>query len=195
MRTRLIGLPLAGLLLVGAATVVLAQSGGSPATTGGGDPGAAASGSPAPQKGPVWKGNPVLDDVLKDLVQKGTITQAQSDAIVKAMEDRKAELRQQFQARREEMKALRDKIRGFLEDGVITQDELKQLPADNPLRKLDQFLDDGKITIDELRSLRGLGRGFGPGPGFGWGHGFGRGPKGGDEAPSSSAAPGSGSSS
>jgi len=63
-----------------------------------------------------------------------------------------------LKARREAAKAVRQQIREFLKDGVITADELAQLPADNPLRNLDKLLDDGKITLDELRQL-GIGRG------------------------------------
>lgn len=104
-----------------------------------------------------------LTDVLGDLVAAGTITQAQSDAIVGALETKRAEHRAQREATRAQMKA-------FLEDGVITADELAELPADHPLRGVDSILDDGQITLDELRSLRGPG-GFGHrGPGFGGGN-------------------------
>ena len=72
----------------------------------------------------------------------------------------------------------------------VTSDELAQLPADNPLRNLDQFLDDGRLTKDELRQLRGF-RGFGPGRGHGpWGPGGG---PDGNVAPEASPATGSSS--
>ena len=95
----------------------------------------------------------LLTEVLADLVDKGTITSAQSTAITDALEAAR-------EARIAEMQAMREKIQGFLEDGQITQAELDQLPADNPLNQLSNLMDDGTITLEELRSLRG---GFGPG--------------------------------
>lgn len=106
-----------------------------------------------------------LTDVLDALVADGTITQAQADAITGGLETRRTEL----QAARE---AARAQMQAFLEDGVITAEELAQLPEDHPLRSLGSILDDGQITQDELRALRGPGfggRGHG-GHGFGGGH-------------------------
>ena len=103
-----------------------------------------------------------LKDVLTDLVADGTITQAQADAVTGALETRHEELKAAREAARAQMQA-------FLEDGVITADELAQLPEDHPLRSLGSILDDGQITLDELRSLRGAGIGgrghHGPGGG------------------------------
>jgi polyhydroxyalkanoate synthesis regulator phasin len=164
---KLIVIPLATLLLVGAATAALAQT----------DAGKAVVQAVA---GP----GTLLGDVLADLVKDGTITQTQADTITKAVDDRRTEL----QTEREKVE---QQVRTFLEDGVITQDELTQLPADHPLRQLTTLMDDGKITLDELRSLGGFGRGMGRGFGFGH-HGF-MGPDH-DTAPDSSPAP-SGSSS
>ena len=89
-----------------------------------------------------------------------------------------------------------EKIKGFLADGQITQDELDQLPADSPLRQLTNLMDDGKITTDELQSIgRGLlgnsgFRGFGRGHGFGFGFGHDRLKP--DASPAPSASPASG---
>lgn len=186
MKSRLAILPIAGLLLVGAAGAVLAQSGatGPTDTT---TPAVDASASPGTTDTTKRPGEGILEDVLADLVTKGTITQAQSDAITGALDAKRTEL----QAQRE---ALRELWTTILEDGQITEEEIAQLPEDSPLRSLDSLLDDGVITQDELRGLGGLGRGFGPG-GPGRGHG-GFGPGGGmwgapDAAPS--AAPGSSS--
>jgi len=118
----------------------------------------------------------LLTDVLKSLVTDGTITQAQSDKIVGALDAKRTELRAAREAARAQMEA-------FLEDGVISADELAKLPADSPLRNLGSVLDDGRITLEELRSLRGVG-GFG-----GHGHSFGGGPLHLDDAPASSSAP------
>ncbi len=46
-----------------------------------------------------------------------------------------------------------EQIQGFLEDGVITSDELAQLPADNPISNLEDILADGQITQEELDSV------------------------------------------
>jgi hypothetical protein len=115
-----------------------------------------------PAFGPDGEPGAVLHEVLSDLVTKGTITQAQADAITAALEAK----REAFQAERQKV---RETMKTILEDGVITKDELAQLPADHPLNQLDNLLDDGKITLDELRALGpmgGLGRHGGHGPGF-----------------------------
>ncbi len=152
MRTRLLGLPLAGLLLVGGATAVLAQSG--------------AAGTVVQAASDVATGaGTLLRDVLDDLVADGTIDQQQADAIADAMDERRTELREQAEA-------LRVQMRTFLEDGVLSAEELAQLPEDHPLRNLDQYLEDGQLTTDELRELRGLGFGFGGRGHHGHGPGF-----------------------
>ncbi len=162
MRPRLAILPIAGLLIVGAAGAVLAQSGAT-GTTDTTTPAVDASASPGATDTTKRPGEGVLADVLADLVTKGTITQAQSDAITAALDARRAELKA-------EREALRELWTTILEDGQITEDEIAQLPEDSPLRSIDGLLDDGVITQDELRGLGGLGRGFGHhGPGRGHG--------------------------
>jgi polyhydroxyalkanoate synthesis regulator phasin len=159
-------LPLAALLVIGLAGVVLATS--SSPTSGAGDPVVPAADTPTPTPGastaPAQK-DTLLSDVLDQLVTKGTITADQRTAILDALQ---AERTARRTLRQQEAQQLRD----FLSDGVITQDELDQLPADSPIRKLTSLLDDGKITTDELRGLRGIlgggRRGFG---GHGPGHG------------------------
>ena len=143
MRKRLMGIPLAGLLLIGGATAVLAQSG-------------VASGAASAVVNVAGGAGTILSDVLAGLVSDGTIDQSQADAITKAVETRKTELRAQAEA-------LREQMRTFLEDGVLSAGELAQLPADHPLRNLDQYLEDGQLTADELRQLRGFGFGHGRG--------------------------------
>jgi len=177
-------LPLAATLAIGIAGVVLATS-GLPAT-GGADAVVPAADTPTPTPGastaPVAK-DTLLSDVLDELVTKGTITAAQKTAILDAVQ---AERTARATLRRQEAQQLRD----FLSDGVITQDEIDQLPADSPIRTLTGLLDDGKITIDELRGLRGI---FGGGRGGFRGHGFGHG--GPFDGPAASPAPSSGTSS
>jgi hypothetical protein len=153
-------LPIAGLLLVGAAGAVMATS-GSPTTTGGAGaivPAAeAATPTPSVPAKPAIK-DPLLTDVLDRLVTKGTITAAQKTAILDAVGTERT-------ARRTERQQARQQLKSFLADGQITQDELNQLPADSPLRKLTSLMADGKITVAELRGIRRalLGGGMGGG--------------------------------
>ena len=93
----------------------------------------------------------VLSEVLSDLVDDETISREQADAILAAIGTKAEELK----AQREANKAL---IEGFLEDDVITSDELAQLPDDHPFNDPDgPFADavsDGELTRDELREAR-----------------------------------------
>lgn len=164
---KLIGVPLAGILLVAGATAVLAQTGA----------GATITQAAGQATGAV---KALFTDVLDDLVADGTINQDQADAIVQAVQARHAELREQAQAMREQM-------RTFLEDGTLSAEELAQLPADHPLRNLDSYLEDGQLTEDELRELRHV---RGPGRGSGHGHGPWGGPGIHGAAPDASGEPG-----
>ncbi len=182
---RLIWLPVAGFLLVAGATVAAAAP--SLADTAQSllnlqAPGVSASGSPAPPDGSGATGvrgleiggaESLLDEVLADLVTAGTITQEQADAIVAALTTRADERRAEFEAQRAEMEAMFTQIKGFLADGVISADEIAQLPADNPFTNLSDILADGQITQDELESIGPFGGGhFFGGPGRGHhGHG------------------------
>lgn len=141
-------LPLAGLLVIGGATAVVAAPDAVDDTVGQVSNAATVAGS-------------FLSDVLADLVTDGVINQQQADAIVEAVDTRAEE-------KRAEMEQMRELVTSFLEDGVISAEELEQLPADHPWRNLDEFLADGQLTLDELQQLRGpFGRGHGPrgGPG------------------------------
>ena len=157
---KLLALGLGASLLVVGTGAVLAQ------TAPPNHPAAKPAASAAPSAGtlsttgvtPKVRGDGLLDKVLKDLVADGTLDQGQADAITARLKAERDALRADLKARREAAKAVRQQIREFLKDGVITADELAQLPADNPLRNLDKLLDDGKITLDELRQL-GIGRG------------------------------------
>jgi polyhydroxyalkanoate synthesis regulator phasin len=190
LNTTTIGIPLAIVLLVGAAGVVMATS-GSPAAPAEQVP-AAASPTPGPSSDTTVKppkADPVLSDVLDELVAKGTITAAQKTAIldaVKAERSVRREARQETRkAAKEQAKANRQQLKGFLTDGVITREEFDKLPADSPLRKMTGLMDDGKITTEELKAL---GREFmgGKGQGHGW---FGK-----DKTPNASPSPSAGTS-
>ena len=145
MNRKLLGIPLAGLLLVGGATAVLAESGGADGVTG-------------TVGGIVDRAGGVLQEVLDGLVEDGTLTQEQAEAVTDGVETRREELR-------EEQEALHEQLSTFLEDGVLSADELAQLPEDHPLRNLDTYLEDGQLTEDELAELRPFGRGHGHGHG------------------------------
>ena len=151
MNRNLLGIPLAGLLLIGGATAVLAESGGVEGVT-------------DTVGGVVMRAGGVLEEVLDGLVEDGTLTQEQADAVTEGVETQREEIRSEHEA-------LREQLRGFLEDGALSADELAQLPEEHPLRNLDTYLEDGQLTEDELSELGpiGPGRGHGHGPrGFFW---------------------------
>jgi polyhydroxyalkanoate synthesis regulator phasin len=168
--------PLAGVLLVGAAGAVAAATAGAPA----GNPITVAAASASPSASPATRPigdreDDLLSQVLDDLVTKGTLTETQKTAITDALTAARQE-------RRDTLKANADQLRTFLEDGVITREEFDQLPADSRLRQIAGIMDDGQITSDELR---GLLRGGFEGRG---GHGL-RGPRGGGDGVAPSASP------
>jgi polyhydroxyalkanoate synthesis regulator phasin len=166
-------IPVAGLLVVLGAGAVLASTSSSPGASGGAavvpaaeSPSPGASGAPKREFR-----DEALTSVLDDLVAKGTITAAQKQAIVDGLQAEREQRIADMKARMEALRAQAAKVKEFMADGQITQEELDQLPADSPLRNLSNLMDDGKITTDELRSI---GRGWFGGFGRGFGHGFGR---------------------
>jgi hypothetical protein len=139
--TKAIVLPIASAALVvaGAGAVLAATApGASPSVIA-----SAPAASPAASSAPVA---PYLTSVLDGLVAKGTITASQEQAIVDA-----------WVAKREELRAERSELRSFLADGVLTADELAQLPADSPLQQLKPLMTNGQITVAQLRQI---GRGI-----------------------------------
>lgn len=111
------------------------------------------------QEKPAKRGQ-VLESVLGSLVDDGTITQDQSDAITSALATKVDEIREQFPdgGRRHRGPRGDGVIRDMLEDGVIDADELASLGADHPLNDPDgpaaQYLDDGQLDQDELKAMR-----------------------------------------
>jgi len=186
---RLIWLPIAGFLLVGGAAIAAAASAPSitPSSEANQDtaspqPSAAASPSTTPDSAnPLGKdfghgffgaGADILDQVLADLVKAGTITQAQSDAITQALQQKITDQQARVDQMRQQAQQEWTQLQGFLQDGVITQDEVNQLPADSPFRKVfDSIAQNGQVTLDQLRQLRMFGRGDQGDHGNGWGPG------------------------
>lgn len=173
---RLIWLPVAGFLLIaGAAVAAAAPSVASTAADLFKAPVSAAgslvtgSGPEGGLQDPLHLGGAGLfEEVLADLVSQGVITQEQSDAIVEAMTAKADEYRAEMEAQREQLRQNWEQIQGFMEDGVITQDEVDQLPEDSRFRQMfNSIAEDGQLNVDELE---GLGPGFGPGFGHGRGH-------------------------
>ena len=155
--TRTLVLPVAAVALVvaGAGAVLAATSPGPGATAGDIVPAAAtgqpATGQPAaPAATTAPASAPFLTRVLDGLVARGTITRAQEQAIVDAWIAQRTTLRQERQADRAQLRA-------FLADGVLTADELAQLPADSPLQQLKPLMKNGQLTTADLRAI---GRGI-----------------------------------
>lgn len=118
--------------------------------------------------GPATMGSRVMDgplsQVLDDLVARGVITAEQATAITDALQAKRRELAEDRQQRLQEWRDELSQIRGFLDDDVITSDELAQLPQDSPLRDpsgpFADALQDGQITRQELQEARILPHGF-----------------------------------
>lgn len=92
----------------------------------------------------------LLEEVLQGLVEEGTLSEDQSDTILKTMETKKIEIK----AERDEIKNL---IKEMLEDEEITLSELDSVNSVNQ-EKIDRFkqhfseeLEDGVITQEEFK--------------------------------------------
>lgn len=147
MRTVIAAMAAVGILVVGGFAIA------STATA----PAVAQEAETAVVAGPPRRGA-ILEEVLQGLVEDGTITEAQKTAIVDALQARIAEIREEFPGPRRPHGVLGPRIREALADGVITADELEELPDGHPLKDPDgpaaPYLDDGQLTRDELRQMR-----------------------------------------
>ncbi|MEA1903416.1 MAG: hypothetical protein U9N56_07810 [Actinomycetota bacterium] len=142
MRSKVIAALVAGGLLVGAGFITTIVSSPSVAS--------AQEETDAPEEqGLMGRGMEFLGDVLSDLVSEGTIEQADADAVLNAVEAKAGEIRAEREAQREIIEAA-------LEDGVITEDEVSDLPEDHPLfgDRLDEAWEDGELTKEELGEFR-----------------------------------------
>lgn len=140
--TKAVVLPIASAVLVvaGAGAVLAAAVPGTATNAAAVVPAAASSpAAPAATSEPVA---PYLKSVLDPLVAKGTINASQEAAIIDA-----------WAAKRTELQAERKQLRSFLSDGVLTADELAQLPADSPFQQLKPLMTNGQITVAQLRAL------------------------------------------
>ena len=142
MKSKVIAAAVAGGLLVGAAFVTSAVSA----------PGTASAQEDAAESTERGRhGMDVLSEVLSDLVDDETISQEQADAILAAVGTKAEEIKAQHEANKE-------LIEGFLEDDVITSDELAQLPDNHPFNDPEgpfaEVVADGELTRDELREAR-----------------------------------------
>jgi hypothetical protein len=151
VKKRLLAATVAGGLLVGAGfvTAAISNPGVASAQDDSTSPDDSTNATEEPNHvGPFKDHGSVLEDVLSDLVEDGTIDQSQADAIVEALAAKTAEFRTAAQD-------LRGLIAGFLEDGVITAEELEQLPDVFPFNNLERVfgdaLDDGELTLDEFQ--------------------------------------------
>lgn len=156
-------LPLASAALVVAGSGAVLAATAPSATSSAAVVPAAASPTPAPaaSSAPVA---PYLKSVLDELVTKGTITASQEQAIIDA-----------WVAKRGDLKSQRAQLKSFLADGVLTADELAQLPADSPLQQLKPLMTNGQITTDQLRQIgRGILKELRQGGAAGSGQGAGR---------------------
>jgi polyhydroxyalkanoate synthesis regulator phasin len=144
-----------------------------------------------------------ITEVLAPLVEDGTLTQAQADAVAEVLAERAGELRGRHGAHLEEIAEFlgitSEELRAALQEGSTLgevaeangsgADELIGFLVDQASERLDEALADGRITEDEAaerlaeiteRITRGVTEGFEQGPGFGHGpacghhRGFGR---------------------
>lgn len=101
----------------------------------------------------------LLAEVLDELVAEGTIDQQTADEIAAAIEVKVEEKRAsgEFGPRGHRHGRGHGQLEGLLDDGVISEDELTELPDDHPLNDPDgpaaDYLDGG-ITEEELDEIR-----------------------------------------
>lgn len=142
MRTKIIASLVAGGLLIGAGFATSIISAPSMAS-------AQEEAADDDAQGLLGRGLALLGEVLDELVTEETLTTEQAEAVVNAVQEKARE-------RKAEMEAHREQMRGFLEDGVLTEEEFNQLPDRNPFadERFDEAWEDGELTKEEIWELR-----------------------------------------
>ena len=155
MRTKILAAFLAGGLLVGAGFVTSVISA----------PGTAQAQEETGQDDvghPLARPFGFFGEVLEELVEDGTITSDQADAITEAVRDKAGELWEQRRERLEDgarhpRQHFREgfRLRALLDDGGIDRAEYDDLGDNHPLKQVDvdEYLEDGLITPEELREI------------------------------------------
>jgi len=127
--------------------------------------GASAAFAQTDAENPIERVGTFISDTLSDLVDDGTISTDQAEAVEEALVEAHDERRAEREAMREDLRASHEAIEAALEDGVITADEAATLPA-SPLTDtegpLAEAWADGELTQDELQEAHGEFRGHGP---------------------------------
>jgi cell division protein YceG involved in septum cleavage len=94
-----------------------------------------------------------VNEVLAELVEAGTINQSQADAVAAALEAKREEMKENRPEGRRGKQRIRRHIATLLEDGVISADEIAELPDGHPFKDVDgplaDELADGQITQEE----------------------------------------------
>jgi hypothetical protein len=110
----------------------------------------------------------VMTEVLDGLVADGTLTQAQADAVADAFEAKREKLGDTVGDMRQRHRRghFLHRLSHLLEDGVISSDEIAELPENHPLKDPDgpfaEALEDGQVTqaefdaiVEQLKAERG----------------------------------------
>lgn len=98
----------------------------------------------------------ILDEVLGELVAEGTINESQATAVKEALEAKHEELkanRPDGERKGHRRGHLRAQVEDLLDDGVISAEEIAELPDGHPFKNDDgpfaELLEDGEITQAE----------------------------------------------
>lgn len=112
----------------------------------------------APQHLPTRERPRILEQSLEELVTEGVITQEQADAVQERVRANWEEWREEHPGPVRRAGRIGFQLGQWLADGVITAEELAELPDDHPIFSEDSpaapYLEDGQITQEEFDQLR-----------------------------------------